>query len=1270
MSRLLFSSKFIYSLLVLACWASLVAAKRDSFYVGGDFTRGHGTSTPFGFGRFHHEPDEGEEEGWQRLGCQGEDYLTLFVPEGESIASTAPPRIHDFDDVSENVDKDGVFMVVETDSRVAYFNGEQIVPVSDALFMFSSGENVFFQDPPSAVYCLSTDESCFVAGPFDQAGNFSVASFAHYRYDSASKNWYATDEQDWARISNVYLDTVLPGTLQPFWLPDDPLDDPSYWFVLTFPNNRSFTLYRGGKQDDQWVEIVVEEGALDFDILDYCIDHENEKIFLVGTGSHVVVYEITDILASDGDVTAKQRISEIQNDEILVLDLCLLDGDVLYVAGTHAIDTPLTEFFGNNDETLYVSGFDYMEELSLTLRRYVWSLDLNQERPDPEPVGTPFEINQLHCSKFEISFNRFFYDLVLENDVLYVSGGFDTINWIEENEWGNLRDTTDDPHGIHPAATAGFIAKWVNGTWEPALGGGVTIKPTSLEFDDNKRFLMKVDDDYINVAGAITDVWDVSFNGLALADSELNRKEVRPWVSINDQALTRRQPYYPKVALYGRGRCNPGPPYLDFGWVQAFEIIGKWVFFAGRFDWLGEDEFGSVGVYNKKTGEISAVGGGLWLNDVIQNKSEAYLYAGQVNALTSVNGDYLVAGGLFSVNAEGHTVQNLAFYDLTGDSDVDVWQRLGHCNDQIDDMVTRGTRIFFVGRFTRCENQHMNYIGAVKFVIGRHNWETLGAGLANLVDNTVYGINGQEFIDHKYPFTLNFYQTNKLLVTGPFNHAGGLRAPGVAMWDTNADYWRPVFHQCESVDGDSCYFEEEILDFLSPHGIFSQAFRLCWGSAVDGNDVYLLCTRTDDNNYAFSYDDGESDGEIISIDRSVQEQRKSAPEYRTNSVKSRFRNHRKADKQNVGTDRNSFRKNTDASSFRKNADTSSFRKNADTSSFRKNADASSFRKNADTSSFRKNADTSSFRKNADASSFRKNADTSSFRKNADTSSFRKNADASSFRKNADTSSFRKNADASSFRKNGDTGGSFKHTPELEREDRLNALRELYKQYRKKNSGFRHKELAELDSELGGLASLAAVHKYNRDHPPKRSGGAGPKHKHPAKRGSIYGFSDYNELDYLGDYFDEYIPRSNVFMLRNLVEKTAGYTATARYVGIIHHAENPSGHVMAVNKSEIMIGGSHLFSASTPPQLISYDKGNYFDFVESNMNFDRYILDPADIQIFAQQGDGEINFDGEIDGEFVSIDYLYGLNPYLLVLDNSFALSHLNPHTVRVIVADN
>jgi len=178
---------------------------------------------------------------------------------------------------------------------------------------------------------------------------------------------------------------------------------------------------------------------------------------------------------------------------------------------------------------------------------------------------------------------------------------------------------------------------------------------------------------------------------------------------------------------------------------------------------------------------IAPVGGGLWYDDVgASDYDPSYqAFAGAVSAMV-VSGNTLFVGGQFSRGGTSYVcLNNIAQIDLS--NETAAWQDVGGgCTGGIptDMRIWRGL-LYVTGAFYLCGGGRVvNYIASYSYQNGDNAvWSDLYYGLSES------GLALEVFSD-------------RLIVAGYFESAGGLPVGGIASW--NGYRWRALFGECLS----------------------------------------------------------------------------------------------------------------------------------------------------------------------------------------------------------------------------------------------------------------------------------------------------------------------------------------------------------------------------------------------------------------------------------------------------------------------------------------
>lgn len=689
----------------------------------------------------------------------GQDFE--FIEKGwHRGASEGSDAIRDMAPVKNGVFAVGSFTSIGSvqSSGVAYWNGKTWCGIRQSIYLDSgSSEN----DGPYAVTCPD-DDNCYVLGDFYEILNTpgeerNVAGFVHYRWSESANEWVVVHDVEWS-FGEYGLPDLSNGAKKLMAYDGD-------FFVIMGDFE---VLYRGGANYDGWIVYTTYTSKGSVQVYDYDI-YGGTLYLTAGDYSSLIL-------------RAAITVDPPNWDEWYLL----VDGysHNLYggIFDVHVVHAALVYFVGLYDPD--GEGGDFSEAF------YVMRVSGNNP---PVPVG-PYLARSYGGSGWDSNPVRQLWADPLDGAAPMVSGDLFE---------GNFHDDDDGDDGDSAASRAldelHYVARFSPelGRWESGLGGGVDGVPARVVYSARTGSFY--------VAGPIGAAYDLVASHAAYYDDGATAGLApRPWRPLLARAVRRRgaESEEPRIGAVL-------PPSGD----------GARVFFAGRFDYVGPKQLGSVGsVLPGNPYVVYDVGGGLW--DLAFNEweypNENALASGDVRALAA-SARWLFAAGRFERSLSGNCLQNVARLPLDAGCAVAggaEWEDLGGgCDGIVHALALYGRNLVATGSFSRCGGLRVNNVAL--FVLNeadpaREGWRSLNGGLDD--EGRTLAVFG-----------------SYLVVGGRFDVAGGLNAHGIAAWQgTEGDgSWRPVAGTCDA----SC---EQFFSYAE-----SDSVQVGYARALSTNEGFL-----------------------------------------------------------------------------------------------------------------------------------------------------------------------------------------------------------------------------------------------------------------------------------------------------------------------------------------------------------------------------------------------------------------------------------------------
>jgi len=231
------------------------------------------------------------------------------------------------------------------------------------------------------------------------------------------------------------------------------------------------------------------------------------------------------------------------------------------------------------------------------------------------------------------------------------------------------------------------------------------------------------------------------------------------------------------------------------GEVRELAVVGNEVVVGGRFTSAGGVSANSVARFNTQTNTWSALGTGS------SNGVSGILAS--VLALAVVGNEVYVGGGFTS--AGGVSANNVARFN----TQTNTWSSLGTGSSNgvfggVEALAVSGNEVYVGGYFTSAGGVSARNVA--RFNTQTNTWSSLGTGSSNGVDSLVFAL---------------AVVGNEVYVGGEFTSAGGVRANGVARFNTQTNTWSTL--GTGSSNG------------VSVGGVSGGVYAL----AVSGNEVYV-----------------------------------------------------------------------------------------------------------------------------------------------------------------------------------------------------------------------------------------------------------------------------------------------------------------------------------------------------------------------------------------------------------------------------------------------
>jgi hypothetical protein len=231
------------------------------------------------------------------------------------------------------------------------------------------------------------------------------------------------------------------------------------------------------------------------------------------------------------------------------------------------------------------------------------------------------------------------------------------------------------------------------------------------------------------------------------------------------------------------------------GEVRELAVVGNEVVVGGFFTSAGGVSANGVARFNTLTNTWSTLGTG-------SSNGVSGILA-YVLALAVVGNEVYVGGGFTS--AGGVSANNVARFN----TQTNTWSALGTgsqngVNGGVEALAVVGNEVYVGGYFTSAGGVRANNVA--RFNTQTNTWSTLGTGSSNGVDSLVFAL---------------AVVGNEVYVGGEFTSAGGVRANGVARFNTQTNTWSTL--GTGSQNG------------VSVGGVSGGVYAL----AVSGNEVYV-----------------------------------------------------------------------------------------------------------------------------------------------------------------------------------------------------------------------------------------------------------------------------------------------------------------------------------------------------------------------------------------------------------------------------------------------
>jgi hypothetical protein len=196
------------------------------------------------------------------------------------------------------------------------------------------------------------------------------------------------------------------------------------------------------------------------------------------------------------------------------------------------------------------------------------------------------------------------------------------------------------------------------------------------------------------------------------------------------------------------------------GTVYALAVVGNEVYVGGFFTSAGGVSANGVARFNTQTSTWSSLGTG------ISNGVSGYVYA------LAVVGDEVVVGGFFT-SAGGVSANYVARFN----TQTNTWSSLGTgisngVSGEVRALAVVGDEVVVGGGFTSAGGVSANRVA--RFNTQTNTWSSLGTGISNGVNSTVYAL---------------AVVGDEVYVGGFFTSAGGVSANYVAHFNTQTNTW-------------------------------------------------------------------------------------------------------------------------------------------------------------------------------------------------------------------------------------------------------------------------------------------------------------------------------------------------------------------------------------------------------------------------------------------------------------------------------------------------
>jgi len=384
------------------------------------------------------------------------------------------------------------------------------------------------------------------------------------------------------------------------------------------------------------------------------------------------------------------------------------------------------------------------------------------------------------------------------------SGAVNRYNYIIDNDVGTLfnrRFTTELDFGA---------ARFADGTWSPALGGGWKATSRAAEQVAWRGSTLYV------YNPTITQAYNTHANTLAYWNGDADNAQAS-WGNglSHTNRITSRAAGFANWGAASGAQINGAA-----GTVNAIHLYDEHsgerkAVIGGQFTWVGEVAAGSVALVNLNDGSAASIGSGLYnvgqANNAIRTNSAAglkFVAEGTVQAVLATRsgsnaGQLVVAGGTFNAanlvagskyQATTTCTRNLAVWSSRDGEDAafaNKWNQLdGGCNGQVNALLQADGFLYVGGAFSACGRAQGNVV-RIKYdiknrlsSIGNNRFQSLGLGTAGTVTSLVE-------------------QDGKIYAAGSFGSAAGLGVTtGIARWDENGDDaddhgdWQQVYSEC------------------------------------------------------------------------------------------------------------------------------------------------------------------------------------------------------------------------------------------------------------------------------------------------------------------------------------------------------------------------------------------------------------------------------------------------------------------------------------------